>query len=156
MNSSSMELGPIGIWTAQFDYQPAAKVRDAAGELDQLAFGAVWFPESVGRESLTNAALLLSATSRIAVATGIANIYARDPVTTAAGQNTLAEAYRGGFSLVSASATFHLLNSSETILMANLSLPCGNTWREWIVLRTARYFPVSNPSESWQHSDLKC
>jgi alkanesulfonate monooxygenase SsuD/methylene tetrahydromethanopterin reductase-like flavin-dependent oxidoreductase (luciferase family) len=46
----------------------------------------------VGRESLTHAALLLSATSRIVIATGIANIYARDPVTTAAGQNTLAEA----------------------------------------------------------------
>jgi probable F420-dependent oxidoreductase len=99
MNSSSMELGHIGIWTAQFDYQPAAKVRDAAGELDQLGFGAIWFPESVGRESLTNAALLLSATTRIVVATGIANIYARDPVTTAAGQNTLAEAYPGRFLL---------------------------------------------------------
>jgi probable F420-dependent oxidoreductase len=33
------------------------------------------------------------------VATGIANIYARDPVTTAAGQNTLAEAYPGRFLL---------------------------------------------------------
>jgi len=99
MNSSSINLGPIGIWTAQFDYQPAAKVRDAAGELDQLGFGAIWFPESVGRESLTNAAVLLSATSRIIVATGIANIYARDPVTTAAGQNTLAEAYPGRFLL---------------------------------------------------------
>ncbi len=99
MNSSSMELGSIGIWTAQFDYQPADKVREAAGELDQLGFGALWFPESVGRESLTAAALLLSATSRIVVATGIANIYARDPVTTAAGQNTLAEAYPGRFLL---------------------------------------------------------
>ena len=99
MNSSAMELGPIGIWTAQFDYQPAAKVRDAVAELEQLGFGAIWFPESVGRESLTNAAILLSATSRLVVATGIANIYARDPVTTAAGQNTLAEAYPGRFLL---------------------------------------------------------
>lgn len=99
MNSSSMELGQIGIWTAQFDYQPAAKVRDAVVEIEQLGFGTVWFPESVGRESLTNAALLLSATSRIVVATGIASIYARDPVTTAAGQNTLAEAYPGRFLL---------------------------------------------------------
>ena len=99
MNSSSVELGPIGIWTAQFDYHPAAKVREAARELDGLGFGAIWFPESLGRESLTNAALLLSATSRIIVATGIANIYARDPVTTVAGQNTLAEAYPGRFLL---------------------------------------------------------
>jgi probable F420-dependent oxidoreductase len=99
MNSSSMELGQIGIWTAQLDYQPAAKVREAVAEIEQLGFGTIWFPESVGRESLTNAALLLSATSRIVVATGIANIYARDPVTTAAGQNTLAEAYAGRFLL---------------------------------------------------------
>ncbi|HEU4340717.1 MAG TPA: LLM class F420-dependent oxidoreductase [Candidatus Binatia bacterium] len=99
MNSSSIELGPIGIWTAQFDYQPAAKVREAAAELEQLGFAAIWFPESVGRESLTHAAFLLGATSQIVIATGIANIYARDPVTTAAGQNTLAEAYPGRFLL---------------------------------------------------------
>ena len=99
MNSSAMELGPIGIWTAQFDYQPAAKAQEAAAELEQLGFGAIWFPESVGREALTNAALLLGATSRIVIATGIANIYARDPVTTAAAQNTLTEAYPGRFLL---------------------------------------------------------
>lgn len=99
MNSSSTELGPIGIWTAQFDYQPAAKVREAAAELEQLGFGAIWFPETVGRESLTHAALLLGATSRIVIATGIANIYARDSVAMAAGQNTLAEAYPGRFLL---------------------------------------------------------
>ena len=99
MNSPSMELGPIGIWTAQLDYQPAAKAREATAELEQLGFGAIWFPESVGRESLTNAALLLGATSRIVIATGIANIYARDPVSAAAGQKTLAEAYPGRFLL---------------------------------------------------------
>ena len=99
MNSSSMELGPIGIWTSQFDYHPAAKVREAVAEIEQLGFGAIWYPESVGRESLTSAALLLSATNRIVIATGIANIYARDPVTSAAGQNTLAEAYPGRFLL---------------------------------------------------------
>jgi probable F420-dependent oxidoreductase len=99
MKSPSMELGPIGIWTAQLDYQPAAKAREAAAELEQLGFGAIWFPESTGREALTNAALLLSATSRIVIATGIANIYARDPVTVAAGQQTLAEAYPRRFLL---------------------------------------------------------
>jgi probable F420-dependent oxidoreductase len=99
MNSLAAELGPVGIWTAQFDYQPAVELREAAAELERLGFGAIWFPESVGRESFTHAGLLLCATSRIAVATGIANIYARDPVTAAAGQNTLAEAYPGRFVL---------------------------------------------------------
>ena len=70
MNSSSKELGPIGTWTAQFDSRPVAIVREAAGELDQLGFRAIWYRESLGRESLTNAALLLSATSQIVVASG--------------------------------------------------------------------------------------
>lgn len=99
MSSSTMELGPIGIWTAQFDYQPAAKAQEATAELEQLGFGAIWFPESVGREALTHAGLLLAASRRIVVATGIANIYARDPVTMAAAQNTLAEAYPNRFLL---------------------------------------------------------
>jgi probable F420-dependent oxidoreductase len=99
MNSLSMELEPIGIWTAQLDFQPAAKAREAAAQLEDLGFGAIWFPESVGRESLTNAGLLLGATSRIVIATGIANIYGRDPITMAAGQKTLAEAYPGRFLL---------------------------------------------------------
>src|SRR5215467_2834043 len=95
----SIELGTIGIWTAQLDYQPAAKVREAAAELEQLGFGAIWFPESVGREALTHSALLLGASRRIVIATGIANIYARDAVTMAAAQRTLAEAYPGRFLL---------------------------------------------------------
>jgi probable F420-dependent oxidoreductase len=99
MNLESMDLGPIGIWTSQLDYQPAARARKAAADLEKLGFGAIWFPESVGREALTHAALLLGATKRIVIATGIANIYARDPVTMAAAQKTLAEAYPGRFLL---------------------------------------------------------
>jgi probable F420-dependent oxidoreductase len=99
MQLPSMDLGPVGIWTSQFDFQPAAKAREAAADLEKLGFGAIWFPESVGRESLTLAGLLLGATKRIVIATGIANIYGRDPVTTAAAQKTLAEAYPGRFLL---------------------------------------------------------
>jgi probable F420-dependent oxidoreductase len=99
MNSLAKELGPIGIWTSQFDYQPAAKARKAAADLEKLGYGAIWFPESVGREALTNAALLLSATKRVVIATGIANIYARDPVTMSAAQKTLTEACPGRFFL---------------------------------------------------------
>jgi probable F420-dependent oxidoreductase len=95
MKLATMDLGPIGIWTSQLDYQPGAKARKAAADLEKLGFGAIWFPESVGREALTHAALLLGATKRIVIATGIANIYGRDPVTMAAAQKTLAEAYPG-------------------------------------------------------------
>ena len=97
--SSSIPLKPIGIWTGAFEPQPAAMVREAAGELEQLGYGAIWFSEGLGRESLTQASLLLCATSRIVVATGIANIYARDAFSMAGGQKTLSEAYPNRFLL---------------------------------------------------------
>jgi probable F420-dependent oxidoreductase len=94
-----MKLGRIGIWTSTLDYQPAAKAQEAARELERLGYPAIWFPEALRREALSNAGLLLAGTSRIVVATGIANIYARDAVTMAAGQKTLAEAYPNRFLL---------------------------------------------------------
>ncbi len=94
-----MTLGRIGIWTSTLDAQPALAAQEAAQELEQLGYAAIWFPESVRREALSNAGLLLAATRRITVATGIANIYARDATTMAAGQKTLAEAYPGRFLL---------------------------------------------------------
>src|ERR1700680_3657080 len=94
-----MKLGRIGIWTSTLDYLPAAKAQEAARDLEQLGYPAIWFPEALRREAFSNAGLLLAGTSRIVVATGIANIYARDAVTMAAGQKTLAEAYPDRFLL---------------------------------------------------------
>jgi probable F420-dependent oxidoreductase len=94
-----MKLGRIGIWTSTLDYQPAAKAQEAVRELELLGYPAIWFPEALRREAFSNAGLLLAATSRLVVATGIASIYARDAVTMAAGQKTLAEAYPDRFLL---------------------------------------------------------
>jgi probable F420-dependent oxidoreductase len=94
-----VKLGPFGIWTTTLDAQPASKAQDAARELERLGYAAIWFGESVRREAFSNAGLLLAGTSRIVVATGIASIYARDALTMAAGQKTLAEAYPGRFLL---------------------------------------------------------
>ena len=78
---ASPPLKKIGIWTGAFEQQPAGKIKEAVAELEQLGYGAVWYSEAFGRESLTQAGLLLSASSHIVVATGITNIYGRDPVT---------------------------------------------------------------------------
>ena len=99
MDKARIQLGPIGIWTRQFEDQPAAKAQEAAAELEELGYGAIWFGEAMGREALTNAGLLLAATKRLTIATGIANIYGRDAVTMAAGHKTLTEAYPGRFVL---------------------------------------------------------
>jgi len=94
-----MDVGPVGIWTAQLDLQPAARAREAAAELDELGFGALWIPEAVGREPISHAAVLLDATERIVVATGVAVIFNRAPSAAAAAQRLLADDSGGRFLL---------------------------------------------------------
>lgn len=94
-----MELGRFGIWTAALDRQPAPVVRQAVPELESLGFGALWAGEAYRREPFANSSLFLSSSSRLVVATGIANIWARDAQAMRAGQLTLAEAYPERFLL---------------------------------------------------------
>jgi probable F420-dependent oxidoreductase len=72
-------------------------LRETVAELEANGLTAIWFGEAVGREAFTLAALVLSASRRLTVGTGIANIYGRDPYTAAAAANTLAEAHPGRF-----------------------------------------------------------
>ena len=99
MAQKSIQLGAFGVWTFQLDVLSAARMQETAAELEELGYGALWYGEAIGREALTKAGLLLAGTKRIVIATGIANIYGRDPVTMAAGQKTLAEAYPNRFLL---------------------------------------------------------
>jgi len=92
-------IGKVGVWTGQLDFSPAAEVRAAAAEVEQAGYGALWTGEAVGREVFTAAQLLLSATSTLSVATGIANIWARDALAMAAGQCALGEAFPDRFLL---------------------------------------------------------
>lgn len=94
-----MELGEVGIWTYHLNFQPTGKVRDVVAELEALGYGAIWVGEGAYREPLASAAVLLSASSRMVVATGIANIWVRDPFAMLAAQLTLAEAYPDRFLL---------------------------------------------------------
>jgi probable F420-dependent oxidoreductase len=86
-------LPPIGVWTGTLDGVPAARSQEFAGELEQLGYGAVWLPEVAGRDPLVHLALLLSATSTIVGATGIANIWGRDAVAMSGGVRGLTEAF---------------------------------------------------------------
>lgn len=95
-----MEIGRIGVWLGPLSLKAAAETREFAPELEELGYGAIWFGEGVGtKECVTQAATLLSWTRRAVVASGIANIYARDPMAMANGARTLADAYPGRFLL---------------------------------------------------------
>ncbi|MFJ9952419.1 TIGR03620 family F420-dependent LLM class oxidoreductase [Kitasatospora sp. NPDC091207] len=92
-------LGRVGIWTFGFEGQPAGRVREAAAEVEETGYGAIWFGEAFGRDTVGQAWLLLSATRRITVASGIANIAFRDPIATATATRTLGEAFPGRYLL---------------------------------------------------------
>jgi probable F420-dependent oxidoreductase len=94
-----MELGRVGIWSMQLGRMPAAAVREAVAGIEALGFRAIWYPETLAKEAMAQAALLLAAGSEAVVASGIANIWARDPVAMINGARTLAEAYPGRFVL---------------------------------------------------------
>ena len=94
-----MDIGRVGIWTFALELQPAAKAQEAVAEVEALGFPALWIPEAMGREAFTHAGLLLAATRRLIVATGIANVWARDAMTMAAAQKTLDETHPGRFLL---------------------------------------------------------
>jgi probable F420-dependent oxidoreductase len=91
-------LGPLGVWT-HIDHLGARESGDFAHQLEQWGYGALWIPEAVGRDPFTFLGYLAAKTERLVFATGIANIYARDPMTMRAARETLAEASGGRFVL---------------------------------------------------------
>ncbi len=93
-----MELGKLGVWT-WLDAMPAAEAAAFAQRVEGHGYAALWVPEAVGREPFGLLGFLAARTSRLVFATGIANIYARDAMTTRAAQQTLAELSGGRFVL---------------------------------------------------------
>lgn len=89
-----MDLGRVGVWSGRLQRRPTSEARELVQEWEGLGFGAVWVPESPGgRDVLTFSAVLLAATARIPIATGIAIIWARDPVAMMNAARTLSEAF---------------------------------------------------------------
>lgn len=92
-------LGRVGIWV-NLDRASGDELRSFARELEALGYRALWFPETVaGKEAFSLATFLLLATTRLTAATGIANLWARDPMAMANGARALAEWSGGRFVL---------------------------------------------------------
>jgi probable F420-dependent oxidoreductase len=86
-------IGRVGVWLGSIALQPAREERAAIARIERLGYGAAWFGEGpTNREALSHAALLLEASNRLVIATGIANIWARDAAAAINGANTLNEA----------------------------------------------------------------
>jgi probable F420-dependent oxidoreductase len=97
---AAARLGRVGAWSFSLDRLPVADAIGVARAVEELGFGSLWIAEgTASREALSHAAILLGATSRLVIATGIASIWARDPAATASGARALADAFPGRFIL---------------------------------------------------------
>ena len=88
-----LNLGTFGVWSFDFEFQPAAQMRASVQELEAQGWRALWIPELFGREALTHAGYLLSCTEQLHVINGIAQIWSREARWTYAGGLLLADAY---------------------------------------------------------------
>ncbi len=85
-----MKLGRIGVWT-WLDHLHANEAAEFTRRAEDWGYSALWIPEAVGRDPFSLIGYLAARTEGIVLATGIANIYARDPMATKAIWKTLAE-----------------------------------------------------------------
>ena len=93
-----MDTGKLGVWYF-FDGLSSVDAAQAAKRIEALGYGTLWLPETVGKSPVALASWLLANTEQLNLATGIMNIYHREPGVTAAAQNTLAEQSGGRFLL---------------------------------------------------------
>jgi probable F420-dependent oxidoreductase len=95
----NIKPGRLGIFSGSLAAQPSTVQREVAAEIEELGYGTLWYGEAIGREAFVQASIFLSATSGLVIASGIANIWARDPMAMAAGGRALAEAWPNRFIL---------------------------------------------------------
>lgn len=72
-------IGRIGIWSLELRFGDPGEAGEAAAELDELGYGAIWFPGGIGGDVTGDFSRLLSATKRATLATGIINIWKHEP-----------------------------------------------------------------------------
>ena len=91
--------GAIGVWSPQLREGDAHDVAEAAAELEQLGYGTIWVPGREHEDIEERLRLLLSATERMTVATGIVSIWTHPADATAALQTRLTSEFPGRFLL---------------------------------------------------------
>jgi probable F420-dependent oxidoreductase len=93
-----MELSGVGVWSSQLRYSEASEAADAAAELDDLGFTALWIPD-VGGPVFDAVGRLLAATRRTVIATGILNLWMHSADDVAASYGALTDKHGDRFLL---------------------------------------------------------
>jgi probable F420-dependent oxidoreductase len=72
-------LGKIGIWSMELRFGDHAEAHEAAAELDQLGYGALWIPGGMDDNVLNDMDRLRAATAKTVICSGILNIWKHNP-----------------------------------------------------------------------------
>jgi probable F420-dependent oxidoreductase len=91
--------GEIGVWSPQLREGDAHEVAEAATELEELGYDTIWVPGREHEDLEERLRLLLSATERMTVATGIVSIWTHPADATAALHARLTSEFPGRFLL---------------------------------------------------------
>ena len=84
-------LSGTGVWSADLRYGDAAQAVEAAHELEELGYSALWLPD-VGGDLFDVVERLLASTTNVSVATGVLNIWMHSADESAAAYSRLAAA----------------------------------------------------------------
>ncbi|WP_343601754.1 LLM class F420-dependent oxidoreductase [Mycobacterium sp.] len=107
-----MELSGVGIWSSQLRYGDPSESAEAAAELDELGFPALWIPD-VGGRVFDAVGRLLAATRRTVIATGILNLWMHEPADVAESYASLTAAHGDRFLLGIGVSHAPLIDSRE-------------------------------------------
>jgi probable F420-dependent oxidoreductase len=77
--TSKNRLGKIGIWSMELRFGDRAEALEAAAELDQLGYGALWVPGGIDDNVLKDMDQLRAATKNAVICSGILNIWKHKP-----------------------------------------------------------------------------
>jgi probable F420-dependent oxidoreductase len=91
-------LGRHGVWNWLDGFSRDESVAFSR-KIEALGYQSLWLPEAIGRDPFAQAALLSAHTDRLGFATGIANLYARDPMNMNALRKTMGDVTGGRFVL---------------------------------------------------------
>src|ERR1051326_6063203 len=94
-----MDLGTIGVWSGALRNGEPSAMAAAAAELEELGYGAIWFPGGAHQGLAEHIDSLLGATRRVVVATGIVNIWTHPAAEIAAEHRAITQAYPERFLL---------------------------------------------------------
>ena len=93
-----MKFGKFGVFTFT-DLMDASQCAELAKSVEKMGYSTLWYPEAFNYETFAIAGYLLGQSDKLIVASGIANIYARDPTASVMGHNSLNALYGGRFVL---------------------------------------------------------